>query len=63
MMNFGDGTTIHLLPEADGSIDQDDKQHLLDCYGGIAFSGAPVAAARTPQAGFTTNVGRVGFIR
>ena len=41
MLNFGDGTTIHLLPEPDGAIDLDDRQHLLDCYSGIAF-GAPV---------------------
>lgn len=38
MMNFGDGTTIHLLPEQDGAIDLDDRQHLLDCYSGIAFN-------------------------
>lgn len=37
MLNFGDGTTIHLLPETDGSIDLDDRQHLLDCYAGVAF--------------------------
>ena len=38
MLNFGDGTNIHLLPEPDGSIDLDDRQHLLDCYSGIEFS-------------------------
>lgn len=43
VLNFGDGTTIHLLPEPDGAIDLDNRQHLLDCYSGIAF-GAPVAA-------------------
>ena len=36
-MNFGDGTTVHLLPESDGTIDPDDQQHLLDCYSGILF--------------------------
>ena len=43
MMNFGDGTTIHLLPEPDGSIDLDDRQHLLDCYSGVAF-GPPTSS-------------------
>lgn len=45
MLNFGDGTHIHATFEADGAVDLDDKQHLLDCYSGIAFSGAPAAAA------------------
>lgn len=39
MLNFADGD---LLPEVDGGIEQDDKQTLLDCYGGITFSGAAV---------------------
>ena len=43
MLNFGDGTTIHLLPEPDGAVDLDDRQHFLDCYSGIAFSGAVAA--------------------
>ncbi len=41
MLNFGDGTTLHLLPDPDGTIDSGDRQHLLDCYSGIAFGGAP----------------------
>lgn len=41
MLNFGDGTNIHTLFEADSSVDLDDRQHLLDCYSGIAFLGAP----------------------
>jgi len=36
MMNFATGGDI-TLPEADGAIDNDDKQHLLECYSGIAF--------------------------
>lgn len=40
MLNFGDGTNIHALFEADGSVDLDDRQHLLDCYSGIAFASA-----------------------
>lgn len=39
MLNFGDGSTIHTLFEADGTIDLDDKQHLLDLYSGIPFAG------------------------
>lgn len=39
MLNFGGGD--HTLFEADGAVDLDDRQHLLDCYSGIAF-GAPV---------------------
>lgn len=42
MMNLSDGTTIYAtLFVPDGTIALDDKQHLLDCYGGIAFAGAP----------------------
>ena len=42
MLNFGDGATVHLLPEPDGAVDLDDRQHLLDCYSGIAFAGGVV---------------------
>lgn len=43
-----DGCGIHTLFEADGTVDNDDRQHLLDCYSGIAFSGAaPPSAADT----------------
>lgn len=38
MLNFGNGTTLHTLFEADGAVDLDDRQHLLDCYSGIAFA-------------------------
>lgn len=48
MLNFGDGSTIHLLFEADSTVDLDDRQHLLDCYSGIAFSGAAPPTGR-PQ--------------
>lgn len=48
-LNFGDGTTLHLLPFPDGTIDGGDKQHLLDCYSGIAFDtgggGLPIPIA------------------
>jgi hypothetical protein len=38
MLNFGDGTHIHATFEADGTVDKDDRQHLLDCYSGISFA-------------------------
>ena len=42
MLNFWDGTNIHVLPIPDGAYDSADRQHLLDCYSGIAFGGALV---------------------
>ncbi len=42
MLNFGGTGTIHLLFEDDGSVDADDRAHLLDLYSGIAL-GSPVA--------------------
>jgi hypothetical protein len=48
MLNFGDGTTIHLLFEQDGAVDLDDRQHLLDCYSGIAF-GSPAGVTIMSQ--------------
>ncbi len=41
MLNLGDGAHLHATFEADGAVDLDDRQHLLDCYSGIAFAGAP----------------------
>lgn len=38
MLSFGDGTHMHVTFEADGTVDLDDRQHLLDCYSGIAFA-------------------------
>ncbi len=38
IMNFATRQThVYPLFEADGSVDLDDRQHLLDCYSGIAF--------------------------
>lgn len=37
MMNFGEGDQV--LFEADGSVDADDRAHLLGFYSGIALSG------------------------
>ena len=34
MINFGDGTNIHTLPEPSGSIDFGDRLHFLDLYSG-----------------------------
>ena len=42
MLNFGDGTNVHLLFQVDGAVDLDDRQHLLDCYSGILFEGGAV---------------------
>jgi hypothetical protein len=46
MLNFGDGAHVHATFEADGSIDLDDRQHLLDCYSGIPFQDLSVATTR-----------------
>jgi hypothetical protein len=37
MMSFGDGNNFVALFEADGAIDNDDRQHLLDLYSGVSF--------------------------
>ncbi len=42
MLNFAEGSTTHVLFEADGTVDLDDMQHLLDCYSGIAFNSTVV---------------------
>lgn len=39
MLNFGNGNHWHATFEADGAVDLDDRQHLLDCYSGIPFGG------------------------
>ena len=44
MLNFG-GSDITLF-EADGSVDVDDRQHLLDCYSGIAFASPSAPGGR-----------------
>lgn len=46
MMSMGEGSECTLF-EADGTVDLDDKQHLLGCYSGIAF-GAPAGGASSP---------------
>lgn len=53
MMNFSDGVQVPMLP--DGTVGQGDKQHLLDCYAGIAFSnGAAPAPAQRSRSIYTT---------
>ncbi len=42
MLNFGGNGVVFLLPETDGSIDADDRFHLMDLYSGITPD-APVA--------------------
>lgn len=45
MLNFWDGTTIHLLPIPIAGFGQGDMQHLLDLSIEPAFAGAPVVEA------------------
>ena len=48
MLNFWDGTTIHLLPIPIAGFGQDDQQHLLDLSIEPTFEGAtPPASARS----------------
>ena len=41
MMNFGDGANEHVLFEADGAVDADDRSHLLGLYCGIPLASPP----------------------
>lgn len=50
MLNFGGGNHWHLSFEADGAVDQDDRQHLLDCYSGILFADPTPVAPGDPAA-------------
>ena len=45
MMNY-DGIHSTSLFEADGTVDQDDRQHLLDMYSGILFDNPAGATNR-----------------
>lgn len=45
MIGFGDGN--QLLFEPDGSVDLDDRQHLLGCYSGVSFSTPSVSIPDT----------------
>ena len=49
MLNLGDGTHIHATFESDGTVDLDDRQHLLDCYSGITFEGGVAAESRVGE--------------
>lgn len=40
MLNFGEGSYSHVGFESDAAVNQDDRQHLLDCYSGILFTDA-----------------------
>jgi hypothetical protein len=54
------GTGIHTLPDPTGAFDGGDRQHVLDCYSGIAF-GAPGGATllAMERAAFRRAFGRV----
>ncbi len=41
MLNFGSGSHLRVLFEADGTVSKDDRQHLLGCYSGVKFGGGP----------------------
>lgn len=51
MLNLGDGNHWHATFEADGAVDADDRQHLLDCYSGIAFAAPPAPSPRPRTTG------------
>ncbi len=55
MLSLGDGAHVYATFEADGAVDQDDRQHLLDCYSGINFAspgGATIIAQASGVARF-----------
>lgn len=54
MLNFGDGTNLHALFEADGDVDQGDRLHHLDLY---AFFTPP-----TNQVAPASMMSGVGFV-
>lgn len=39
MLGFGSGPNIDTLFEADGTVDADDRYHLLDLYSGFGSTG------------------------
>lgn len=45
MLNFADGVYAHIGFVADGMIERDERQHLLDCYTGIPFASPDLADA------------------
>ena len=47
MLNFGDGNNLHALFEADGSVDADDRAHMLDLYSGIALNNPSPVVVKT----------------
>lgn len=56
MMNFG-GPDVAMF-EADGTVDADDRAHLLDLYSGIALNNPSNTV--TFKAGSTVNIYRIG---
>lgn len=52
MISFGDGVITHVLFEADGAVDADDRAHLLGLYSGIALGSPAIGiVARLPLLG------------
>ena len=56
MLNFGDGSNIHVLPIPDGAYDSADWQHLLGLYSGIAFAAPHIHRAETIMDAIVTAV-------
>ena len=52
MLNFGAGDHSHLTFQVDGTIDLDDRQHLLDCYSGIVFASTGTSTPTVEPFGF-----------
>lgn len=62
MLNFGEGSYSHVGFEADGTVDLDDRQHLLDCYSGIAFGAGVVYFLQAGAFSYVAaNYGTVAF--
>lgn len=59
------GTGVHTLPDPTGGFNQGDRQHLLDCYSGIAFGGGvPPAGAEADARAWQDNAPQwTNFIR
>jgi len=57
MLSMDDGANTHLLFEVDGSVDADDRRHLLGTYSGIAFA-APAPTVPVKMA-FYRNMGMI----
>lgn len=60
MTAFGDADGA-IMFEVDGSVDLDDRQHLLGCYSGIAFNSVAIVAPDSPGIQYQVPDGRLHF--